>query len=49
MQVHISPTKEKKMLDAIALIQAAQRTAEQAQSARPVRRHRPYGPRETRS
>jgi hypothetical protein len=36
------------MFDAIALIHATQRTAEIAQSARPVRPRRSYGPPETR-
>ena len=36
------------MLDAIALIHATRRTAEIAQSARPVRQQRRYGPPETR-
>ena len=36
------------MLDAIALIHATQRTADYAQSARPVRPRRPFGPPETR-
>jgi hypothetical protein len=36
------------MLEAIALIQARERTAEVAQSARPVRPTLPYGPRDSR-